>query len=686
MKQQRLIEPFDPARKTRQFLNNAAGGIVLTFSIAGLLGNRICCLATETSGPVSATGATVEDTLLATAQRLLENPSARREDPGYVRELIDTARALGRLGELETSLALFGVALEHQLATPAEHNEQTILSVRLAIASAAWQLGKHDLVIEESGKILLSLARDPDTSRGVAVRQLLIRSLIQTDQLERAIDELELLAEQSPQAKNIALEQALTLGGIALRSERISIAITAFELYLTLAPSGDRAGDASLGAAWAAALGAESADQAETRIANFIANFPQHPDIPHALAAHARLLESLGEPERAERVRTELLNTHPTAEAVPAMLEDHARSATAAWPEAIREAWLARLGGRWEAKANPVIPPAIWSKIFVAAFADTDNRLWQSAVQALMVAERESPLTFDLLQTLSGSEPHIAEHLAVDLLARLLSVPRPDPSPSPTDLSPRESETVSVPLACEAACRWAGLTEHWSLLALVAEQLEPPSVDTNPARGLVIDRLLAESLMQTRQAQQAARWWQAIIETHHCQDFETTLRAAETAVAYGTIEAAKRYLAKAKIAAADRDFEGTLVQILEAELAVRGARMDEARAILERLSRAPSTSTELKPRTQWMIGETYFLQERYTEAIDAYRRVDSLDPHSDWAVAAMLQSGKAFEKLGLHRDATTCYSALLTRFPNSPHVEQARIRLAQIGSQTTTRR
>lgn len=686
MKQQRLIEPFDPARRIRQLASNAACIILLTFSGLGFLGHRVSCLATETPSPVSAQAAAVGDTLLATANRLLENPAARRDDPGYGRELIDTARALGRLGDLETSLALFGVALEHQLAKPTEHSDPTILSVRLAIASAAWQLGKHDLVIEETGKILLTPPGHLDTSRGVAVRQLLIRSLIQTDQLEPAIDELQLLAEQSPQAKTIALEQILTLGGTALRSERISIAKTAFELYLTLAPAGDRAGDASLGAAWAATLGAESPDQAETRIANFIANFPQHPDIPHALAAQARLLESLGETERAERVRIDLLKAHPTSEAVPAMLEDYARSATAAWPEPIREAWLARLDGRWESDANSAIPSAIWPMIFVAAFADTDNRLWQSAVQALMAAEREGQLTFDLLETLSSSEPHIAEHLAVDLLAGLLSAPHVDSSPTTVDSSPQERETVSAPRACDAACRWAGLTERWSLLALVAEQLEPPTIDTNPARGLVIDRLLAESLMQTRQAQEAARWWEAIIETHHCQDFETTLRAAETAVAYGTTDAAKRYLAKAKIAAAGRDFEGALVQILEAELAVRGTRMDEARGILERLARAPSTSVELKPRTQWMIGETYFLQERFTEAIDAYRRVDSLDPHSDWAVAAMLQSGKAFEKLGLHRDAATCYSALLTRFPASPHVEQARTRLAQIGSQTTTRR
>lgn len=686
MKQQRLIEPFDPARMIRQLASNGVCQFLLTFWGIGLVSHHVPCLAEEASGPATAASAAAGESLLATAQRLLDDPAARRDDPRYDRELLDTARALGRLGELETSLALFGLALEQRLAKPVAHDEQAILSIRLAIASAAWQVGKHDVVIEEASKILLAPYKDLDSSRGLAVRQLLIRSLIETGQLETATEQLHLLAEQSPQAKPIAMEQALTLGGIALRSERTAIAKTAFELYLTLAPEGERAGDASLGAAWAATMGAESPAQAETRIATFITKFPQHPDIPHAMAAHARLLDSLGEPTRAEQVRIDLLKDHPANEAVPAMLEDFARSATGPWPEPLREAWLGRLDRCGETNAESPVSPTLWPKIFVAAFADTDDRLWQAAVQALLAADREGTLTFQLLQTVSNSDPHIAEHLAVDLLARLLSVPNTD-SPTKTPASPPpKDEIVSTPMGCEAACRWAGSTERWSLLALVADQLEPPTVDTNPERGLVIDRLLAESLMQTRRAHDAARWWEAIVEIHHCQDFETTLRAAETAVAYGSIDAAKRYLAKAQVAAVDRVFETSLVQILEAELAVRGARMDEARAILERLAREPATAAELKPRTQWMIGETYFLQERYTEAIDAYRRVDSLDPNCDWAVVAMLQSGKAFEKLGLHRDAATCYTALLTRFPASPHIEQARVRLAQIGSPTTTRR
>jgi TolA-binding protein len=87
-----------------------------------------------------------------------------------------------------------------------------------------------------------------------------------------------------------------------------------------------------------------------------------------------------------------------------------------------------------------------------------------------------------------------------------------------------------------------------------------------------------------------------------------------------------------------------------------------------------------------LIGETYFLQQKYAEAIDAYRRVDTLDASGDWAAVALLQAGKSFEKLARPREAATCYTALLTRFADLPHANHARTRLAQLGGDAAIRR
>src|SRR5690606_21345418 len=153
--------------------------------------------------------------------------------------------------------------------------------------------------------------------------------------------------------------------------------------------------------------------------------------------------------------------------------------------------------------------------------------------------------------------------------------------------------------ACESACRWAGLMGRWSLLALVAEQSQPsqhPHDRSVSVRRLAIDRLLAESLMQTRRSHEALPWWDAIIDVHGADDFPTLLRGAEVSTAHDTIEQATMRLQAAAQAAADDQFGLALVRILEAELAVRKARMDEARELLSGIVRATDSAAELRPR------------------------------------------------------------------------------------------
>ncbi len=220
------------------------------------------------------------------------------------------------------------------------------------------------------------------------------------------------------------------------------------------------------------------------------------------------------------------------------------------------------------------------------------------------------------------------------------------------------------------------------MLALVTQQLRPatpsPEGEIANTHRLAIDRMLAESLMQTRRSKDALLWWDAIIDVQGADDFATLLRGAEASVAHGSLDNAAMRLSHATGAAQDDAFNLSLVRMLEAELAIRKARMDEARDLLSTIVRATESAAELRPRAQWLIGETFFLQARYGEAIDAYRRVDALDSEGEWAAAALLQAGKAFEKLMKSREAATCYTALLSRFSDTPHASQARMRLAQL--------
>jgi TolA-binding protein len=72
------------------------------------------------------------------------------------------------------------------------------------------------------------------------------------------------------------------------------------------------------------------------------------------------------------------------------------------------------------------------------------------------------------------------------------------------------------------------------------------------------------------------------------------------------------------------------------------------------------------------------LQQDFADAVEAYRRVEGIDPNGMWVAAAMVQAGKSFEQLGRTREAAVCYSNLLSRFADTSHAALARRRLAAI--------
>jgi|GEM_PF-1012666 len=641
------------------------------------------------AAPIQTAQATsVESDPTTVARRLLSEPPPASDDAAYGQQLVETARAVGRKGDFETALELLTRALDHYQSGPLADEREAILITRMGITSAAWQLGKHELVIEHASELLLLPSSGNDSPQRTAARQFLARSLQQAGQYGRALEVTTELAAASTAAKTFAAEHALAIGGAALRSDQLNVAADAYRFYLSSAPAGPRAADAMLGLAWTAVIGGDSPEQAAEQLADFIAAYPDHHDVPHALQAQAKVLRQLGRDDDAERISMQVLTDHASSEAAKTALEDYLLSSSEPWPDAVRTAWLDRLAAlaaepetnishaaRAAAGVQNTLSAEVVAQLLARALENGDDGIWQATVQVMVRVDGDGLLTFQVLQLLAaGQMPHIAEHLAVELLGRIIDAQAGD--------SAAEQPLPVLPAACESACRWAGLMGRWSLLALVAEQSQPTTRRddrSGSTRRLAIDRLLAESLMQTRRSHEALPWWDAIIDVQGAADFPTLLRGAEVATAHGPVEQAALRLQAASQAAAEDPLGLALVQILEAELAVRRARMDEARELLSAIVRATDSATELRPRAQWLIGETYFLQGKYSEAIDQYRRVDALDAEGEWAAAALLQAGKAFEKLGRSREAATCYTALLSRFGDSPNAAQARSRLAHLG-------
>lgn len=621
----------------------------------------------------------------ATARRLLSGPAAAPDDAHHGHTLIETARAVGRQGDLETALQLLSMALEHYQSGPLAGEYRSILTARLGISSAAWQLGEHDLVIEHASELLRLPGDGSTAAQRAAAQQLLAKSLLQRGDVERALQITLELAEAAVGSSTAAAvkaftqEHALAIGGAALRAQQHVIAGRAYRFYLSNAPQGPRAADALLGVAWTAAMGGEPPQQAVQRLSEFVAAYPEHHDVPHALRAQAGLLLQLGRAAEAEQLGLQLLSDYPASDAAAEVLQEVLLELPVPWAAPIRTAWIQRLDERvtaaGEAGGADELANGALAQLLTGALGSSDDALWQAAVAVLLHSDPDGSRSRSVFELLAPAETlYVAEHLAVDLLGRLID--------ARAAATPAAALNDAVPPACETACRWAGMSGRWSMLALVAEQLEPPhGPRRDPAsQRMAIDRMLAESLMQTRRSHDALQWWDGIIDVHGAEDFATLLRGAEASLAHGPLEGAAARLQAAADAAADDTFKLSLVQMLQAELAIRKARMDEARDLLSSIVRGAGSVAELRPRAQWLIGETYFLQTRYAEAIDAYRRVDTLDAEGQWAAASLLQAGKAFEKLERSREAATCYTALLTRFGGSSHASQARTRLAHLGS------
>ena len=122
------------------------------------------------------------------------------------------------------------------------------------------------------------------------------------------------------------------------------------------------------------------------------------------------------------------------------------------------------------------------------------------------------------------------------------------------------------------------------------------------------------------------------------------------------------------------EFDFLYARYLERKGLLNDARMK----LLEVISAPTSAGTELAAQAQWRIGELFFHQERYTDAINAYYKVDSLYDFPKWRCAALIQAGKCQEQLGHPNRAIKLYEQLIRTFPESKYIREAKSRAQSI--------
>lgn len=528
------------------------------------------------------------------------------------------------------------------------------------------KVGKVESAVEFYQRSVVAAERDAaknlPTETRMLVRVAAASVLARSKKLPEAITALKpvLAIENGVSEKHRAraVSICLQIGASALSTGAPSTAAEAYSLAMGNANESQRA-TAMLGDAWATAIQNDRPMEAAKKLATFIDQYPDHGDTSRAVRACAECLKQADRTEDANAMLADLLKRWPDSDAAMEVVRSHQDLAIDLVPPAVRQ-WLIS-----KANANQVQNFDAKIAMFGMLVATQMNELaaWSALAKHLAAIDESGQSTADVLNSLSqqGQDAE-AERLASNLIAGA-------------------DGYVISPSAREAACRWAGRTMRWSMLAMASTEANP--TQPTPNRTVAVDRLFAEALMQTGQVADAKRWWDTLVDSRDVKDFATLLRCAEAETSAGEDSTlAQKRIDAAREAAEEDRFKVALVNLLDAELSIRRTNFDQARSLLESVVRSSETDTSLRGRAQWLIGETHYLQQKYSEAIEAYRLVEGIDGKGMWVSASLLQAGKAFEQLGRTREATVCYGNLLSRFGETSHAKLARQRMAAIDTKT----
>jgi len=318
-------------------------------------------------------------------------------------------------------------------------------------------------------------ASELDPQKKVLVRLAAGAVLTQVNHLTEAIEALRpALASDSAASesqKEIAVTILLRVGAAALAIGDPGIASQAYALARDHADEGQRA-TAELGEAWAMAIQRSDPLAAARKLADFIDRYPDHVDASRAARACAECLKQCDRAEDSSAMLADLLHRWPDSESAWEVVASHRDLPIDLVPTAIQR-WLIESAETDRLKHLDV---SMIVQGLMAASQERERNAWVKLAQQLASIDESGQSTSDLLAKLSETSKNAdAERLATILIA------------------PTESGSVQAG-AREAACRWAGRTQRWSMLALASESENLSKSD--PSRTIAVERLFAESLMQ----------------------------------------------------------------------------------------------------------------------------------------------------------------------------------------------
>lgn|SRR5262249_24640424 len=96
-------------------------------------------------------------------------------------------------------------------------------------------------------------------------------------------------------------------------------------------------------------------------------------------------------------------------------------------------------------------------------------------------------------------------------------------------------------------------------------------------------------------------------------------------------------------------------------------------------------NTDLASNAQFYLGEIYYAQRQYKEAIGEYDKVITNFPKSFKLATAHFKKGMALQELGQKASAIREYREVVQRFPGTDEERRARAKLRELGATSSTR-
>lgn len=101
----------------------------------------------------------------------------------------------------------------------------------------------------------------------------------------------------------------------------------------------------------------------------------------------------------------------------------------------------------------------------------------------------------------------------------------------------------------------------------------------------------------------------------------------------------------------------------------------QSQAALEHLVQ---TSEYKKAEVLYLLGELYYQQGMYSQAISVFKSSVKLDDKADYLPVLLFHTGVAYDKMKKKSEAKKFYESLITMYPKSYLVESAKKRLARL--------